>query len=167
MASQDSIDLKIIKEVARLTDEYLSSLVKKNSLASNSRGIENEPSDKNSTILEQKIKILYGLQGILGSKKKESREKIELFYTQLYSANATLVKHHDEGWKHFTKNAALILGIILTGILPGLLVVGAIALTGYSPKLWQSSGQTFFQQAKKEIESNRPDLSPQLVPGAR
>lgn len=154
----------IISKLYPLTNNYLLSLAQEvknkidsnlditdySKLISNIRLIKTWPTDEGSQILNEKILVLCDLQDILTSKKPAS-ERVKSFYAELNEANTTLANHRDPDWIRFTKNAAIVLSIILTGILPGLFVLGVITLTGSSPKFWQSSGQTFFQKASQQI----------------
>jgi hypothetical protein len=84
-------------------------------------------------------------------------EKVTNFCHQLNGAHEVIKMHRDPAWMRYTTNAVTVLGIILTGILPGLAVLGIMALIGKSPKFWESAGQTFFTNTVGEIETNVPE----------
>jgi len=123
------------------------------------------PSDEASKNLKQKFDAVSGLYATLQDKKViRPSEKMTKFYEQLNDADEVIKMHRDPAWKRYTANAVAVLGIILTGILPGLAVLGIIALSGRSPKFWESAGQTFFTSTVKEVESNiPPSTAPKAV----
>ncbi len=119
--------------------------------------IQNWPQDKASKILKDKFDAVSGLYRTLHDETiVKPSEKITKFYGQLNDANEVLKKHRDPNWQNFA-NAAVVLSIVLTGVLPGLAVLGIMALCGKSPKFWQSAGQTFFTTSKEEIAEKIPE----------
>jgi mannitol/fructose-specific phosphotransferase system IIA component len=130
------------------------------SLANKVNKIENWPEDQSSQILKQKFDGVSKLYDILKSKNKPS-EKISQFYQKLNDVDQVIQAHRDPAWKRYTYIA---LSILVTGIIPGLGILVYSALSGNTPSFWQSSGQTFFQSAKREIENNMAgDLTPPLI----
>ncbi|BCA94840.1 hypothetical protein TUM19329_12010 [Legionella antarctica] len=115
------------------------------------------PQDKASKILKEKFDAVSGLYMTLHDETiLKPSEKITKFYGQLNDANEVLKKHRDPNWQNFA-NAAVVLGIVLTGVLPGLTVLGVMALCGKSPKFWESAGHTFFTTSSEEIAEKIPD----------
>ncbi|MCL9685535.1 hypothetical protein LOX96_15635, partial [Legionella sp. HCPI-6] len=116
------------------------------------------PDDK-ALQLKQKFDAVSDLYATLQDKTViRPSEKVTKFYEQLNDADQVIKTHRDPTWKRYTANAAAILGIILTGIFPGLIVLGIMALRGSSPKFWESAGQTFFASSSGEIVKNVPDV---------
>ncbi|MCW8451478.1 hypothetical protein [Legionella quinlivanii] len=94
-------------------------------------------------------------------------ERVSNFYRLLDSRHKVLSQHRDERWNNFVAKAVVF--VVATGILPGLAILGIMALAkGHS--LGQSSGHTFFKTAKEEITKTNPELvedqSLDLNPGA-
>ncbi|RAP37006.1 hypothetical protein B1207_06135 [Legionella quinlivanii] len=94
-------------------------------------------------------------------------ERVSNFYTMLDSSHKSLSQHRDERWNHFVAKAVVF--VVATGILPGLAILGIMALAkGHS--LGQSSGHAFFKTAREEITKSNPELieeqSLDLNPGA-
>ena len=148
--------IHLAKEIKQKIDPKLD-LSNYSKLTENIRAIQQWPEDLNSQLLKQKVEAVCELKDILNSKNKPSN-KVSQFYEKLNEADKMLADHRDPIWIRFTTNALIVLSIILTGILPGLAVLGAVALAGNSPKFWQSTGQTFFQRANKEIVQPENDL---------
>jgi hypothetical protein len=123
------------------------------------------PSDGASKKLKKKFDAVSSLYATLQDKILiRPSEKISKFYHQLNDANEVIKIHRDPAWARYTTNAIAILGIILTGIIPGLAVLGIIALSGRSYKFWESSGQTFFTKATEAIEGAiSPSTAPTVV----
>ncbi|WP_133128521.1 hypothetical protein [Legionella nagasakiensis] len=108
------------------------------------------PEDQSSQLLKQKFEAVSGLYDLLGSKNKPS-EKVQQFYQQLNESDQLIQAHRDPAWKRYMTNALIVLSILT--IIPGLVI---FAVSSHSPKFWQSSGQTFFQNCAKELEKNAP-----------
>lgn len=90
-------------------------------------------------------------------------EKIVTFKQQLHEADEAIKLHRDSAWKRYTTNALTILGIIVTGILPGLAILAiASKVRGTSMKFWASSGQTFFNASEEEAAACIPRASPNI-----
>lgn len=127
-------------------------------LVANVKKIKNWPENESTKSLKLKFDKVSELYGILAVKNKPS-VKIGQFYNQLNEAERVIQAHRDPKWKRYTMIA---LSILVTGVLPGLGVLAYSAITGNTPKFWQSSGQTFFQSAKKfestEVNSNPKDI---------
>ncbi|KTD59735.1 hypothetical protein Lsai_0379 [Legionella sainthelensi] len=169
------LDLQIIikRELTPLTKDYLAHLAKEikkyvdpsldindfPNLVNNVRKIQSWPENEFTQILKQKFDKVSELYDILETKNKPSI-KVGQFYNQLNEGERLIQAHRDPAWKRYTMIA---LSILVTGILPGLGVLAYSAITGNTPKFWQSSGHTFFQRAKKlENTVNSPD--PKDVP---
>ncbi|WP_115702971.1 hypothetical protein [Legionella sainthelensi] len=169
------LDLQIIikRELTPLTKDYLTHLAKEikkyvdpsldvndfPNLVNNVRKIQSWPENEFTQILKQKFDKVSELYDILETKNKPSI-KVGQFYNQLNEGERLIQAHRDPAWKRYTMIA---LSILVTGILPGLGVLAYSAITGNTPKFWQSSGHTFFQRAKKlENTVNSPD--PKDVP---
>ncbi|ETO93545.1 hypothetical protein [Legionella oakridgensis] len=120
--------------------------------------IKEWPADQSSQCLKQKFEAVSRLYAILDSENKPS-EKVQQFYQQLSESDQIIQAHRDPTWKRYTANALIVLGIILTAIIPGLVILAA---SNQSLKFWQSSGQTFFQHCAKEIEKHvsTPEVHP-------
>ncbi|ARB93982.1 hypothetical protein [Legionella longbeachae] len=167
------LQIIIKRELTPLTKDYLIHLAKeiKNNvdptldvndfpnLANNVRKIQSWPENKSTRILKQKFDKISELHDILEAKNKPSI-KVGQFYNQLNEAERLIETHRDSEWKRYTLIA---LSILVTGILPGFGVLAYSAITGNTPKFWQSSGQTFFQSAKK-LENNVSNPDPIDVP---
>ncbi|WP_242606192.1 hypothetical protein [Legionella cincinnatiensis] len=171
-------DLQIIikKELTPLTKDYLIHLAKEikksvdptldvndfPNLVKNVRKIQSWPENESSKILKQKFDKVSELYDTLKAKNKPS-VKVGQFYNQLNEGERLIQAHRDPAWKRYTMIA---LSILVTGILPGLGVLAYSAITGNTPKFWQSTGQTFFQSAKKlENTVVNPDLKDVPVKG--
>lgn len=153
------LDLQIIikRELTPLTKDYLTHLAKEikicgssldvndfPNLVNNVRKIQSWPENEFTQILKQKFDKVSELYDILETKNKPSI-KVGQFYNQLNEGERLIQAHRDPAWKRYTMIA---LSILVTGILPGLGVLAYSAITGNTPKFWQSSGHTFFQRAK-------------------
>ncbi|KTC68357.1 hypothetical protein Lbir_2959 [Legionella birminghamensis] len=86
-------------------------------------------------------------------------ERVTAFYQLLDKHYEPLSKHRDEHWNHFVAKAVAVgFAVVATGILPGLAVLGIMALAkGRAP--WQTAGQAFFKAAKKEEVETEPELT--------
>ncbi|MBL7479245.1 hypothetical protein [Legionella bononiensis] len=120
------------------------------------------PEKESTSILKKKFDIVSGLYEHLNDQSiKKPSDKVVEFYTKLNDANEDIKQHKDPKWQRYIANTAAVLGIILTGILPGLAVLAIFsAVTGNSPKFWQSKGQSFIEKSKEEIDQNLPSIAP-------
>ncbi|RUR10692.1 hypothetical protein [Legionella sp. km772] len=152
--------LHLAKEIKEKIDPNLD-ISTYSKLAANIAAITKWPENKEAQLLKQKFETVSQLNDILHAEIKPSA-KVEQFYQRLNEADKVLSEHRDPAWKRYLTNTVVVLSIILTGVIPGL----AVLLSGSTPKFWQSSGQTFFQKANKEMENNNPepenDLSSKL-----
>ncbi|MDR3442440.1 MAG: hypothetical protein P4L65_05435 [Legionella sp.] len=119
--------------------------------------IDNWPENNTSSEqLKQKFEKVAGLYEELTTKNKfKPSENVTRFYELLNNADKEIGVHRDSKWKRYTANTVAVLGIILTGVLPGLAVLAIVsAVRGKSAKFWQSEGQGFFDKSKNEVEDN-------------
>ena len=126
------------------------------------QNIDEWPKNESSSILKKKFEAVNGLYEHLNDQSiKKPSDKIVGFYSQLNHANEDIKKHKDPKWQRYIANTAAVLGIVLTGILPGLAALAIFsAVTGNSPKFWQSKGQSFIEKSKEEIDQNLPSIAP-------
>ena len=161
---QEIINYKLLP----LTQDYLVSLAKKidaslstadiPKLINTVQAITAWPKDESTQRLQVKFNKLSELYETLALKNEEviPSEKIVAFYEKLHKADKDISLHRDPEWKRYTRNTIAVLGIVLTGIVPGLAILAIAAqLRGTSLKFWTSSGQTFFKTAIEE-EKNTP-----------
>ncbi|KTD55883.1 hypothetical protein Lsan_3435 [Legionella santicrucis] len=168
-----NLQIIIKRELTPLTKDYLIHLAKEikksvdpalnindfPNLVQNVRKIQSWPENESIKILKRKFDKVSELYDILETKNKPS-VKVGQFYNKLNEAERLIQAHRDPAWKRYTMIA---LSILVTGILPGLGVLAYSAITGNTPKFWQSSGQTFFQSAKK-LENTDVNPNPKDVP---
>ena len=161
-----NFQLIIKTKLTPLTKDYLIHLAKEvkksvdpkvdisdfSNLVKNVKKIESWPKDESSQILKQKFDRVSELYDILEARDKPS-VKLGQFYNKLNEADHVIQAHRDPAWKRYTMVA---LTILATVILPGLAILAYSAITGNKPKIWQSSGQTFFQKTKA-VEENKQD----------
>ncbi|WP_028389667.1 hypothetical protein [Legionella fairfieldensis] len=77
-------------------------------------------------------------------------QRMSNFFQTLNEKNKQITKHRDSSWKRFVIG----LSILLTGILPGLAVLGIVsAVQGKSFRFWQSRGETYSKAIKEEQET--------------
>ncbi|HCU5990991.1 TPA: hypothetical protein ACK8SK_002197 [Legionella pneumophila] len=104
---------------------------------------------QNDTIKEQ-IEITKNLQGILCNTKEYPlpSERITAFTNQLNKDNEKLSAQHDPdpAWKRFAKSCLITIGVICSGIIPGIL-----ALAAYNQFKDKSSPQSFTDKYKNEL----------------
>ncbi|AOW51412.1 TPA: hypothetical protein JBB06_12580 [Legionella pneumophila subsp. pneumophila] len=104
---------------------------------------------QNDTIKEQ-IEITENLQGILCNTKQYPlpSERITAFTNQLNKDNEKLSAQHDPdpAWKRFAKSCLITIGVICSGIIPGIL-----ALAAYNHFKDKSSPQSFTNKYKNEL----------------
>ncbi|HAT9730900.1 TPA: hypothetical protein JBD73_11415 [Legionella pneumophila subsp. pneumophila] len=104
---------------------------------------------QNDTIKEQ-IEITKNLQGILCNTKEYPlpSERIKAFTNQLKKDNEKLSAQHDPdpAWKRFAKSCLITIGVICSGIIPGIL-----ALAAYNQFKDKSSPQSFTDKYKNEL----------------
>ncbi|HBD7142715.1 TPA: hypothetical protein KKW64_001587 [Legionella pneumophila] len=104
---------------------------------------------QNDTIKEQ-IEITKNLQGILCNTKEYPlpSERIKAFTNQLKKDNEKLSAQHDPdpAWKRFAKSCLITIGVICSGIIPGIL-----ALAAYNHFKDKSSPQSFTDKYKNEL----------------
>ncbi|HAU1287746.1 TPA: hypothetical protein RGI49_002342 [Legionella pneumophila] len=104
---------------------------------------------QNDTIKEQ-IEITENLRGILYNTKKYPlpSERITAFTNQLNEDNKKLSAQYDPdpAWKRFAKSCLITIGVVCSGIIPGIL-----ALAAYNHFKDKSSPQSFTDKYKNEL----------------
>ncbi|AOW59432.1 hypothetical protein [Legionella pneumophila] len=104
---------------------------------------------KNDTVKEQ-IEITKNLQAILNDVKQYPlpSERITAFTKQLREDDKKLGAQHDpdSAWKRFAKSCLITIGVICSGIIPGIL-----ALAAYNHFKDKSSPQSFTNKYKNEL----------------
>lgn len=114
------------------------------------------PRDEPAKLLKQKFdKVTELYNDLVDQRIEKPSEKISGFYTKLNDANEVFKQHTDPFWKRFVTNTVAVIGIIITGILPGLLALAVISsATGRSPKFWQTRGEDFSEKSRNEIDEH-------------
>ncbi|MGC1181780.1 hypothetical protein [Legionella sp.] len=107
--------------------------------------------DSSIQILKQKFNEVSELHNILNSRSNPS-EKVSHFYKKLNDIEQIIQTHRNPAWMRYTM---LALSILVTGIVPGLIILAYSVLSDKTPKFCKSSGQVFFQSVKKEIENEK------------
>ncbi|KTD50881.1 hypothetical protein Lqua_1108 [Legionella quateirensis] len=81
-------------------------------------------------------------------------ERITQFAQTLKSNNAQLKQHRDSEWTQFFKNCMVSIGIICTGIIPGLIALAAYSsYTGKSPLFFtRSQGDEYSHQVADKLD---------------
>jgi hypothetical protein len=114
--------------------------------------------------IQEKINFVESLLADLNKVKQDAnpdvpdnnQQCLAAFYTKLQDRNK-IVKHRDAAWPRYFANVLKAIGIVLTGVLPGLVMLGlASKHHGKSVKYWQSHGETFFNATQKEKPSDLP-----------
>ncbi|HAU0829927.1 TPA: hypothetical protein ACUNL2_000157 [Legionella pneumophila] len=127
----------VVRTLKKLTADHLDYLTAK------------KGNTQNDTIKEQ-IEITKNLQGILCNTKEYPlpSERITAFTNQLNEDNKKLSAQHDPdpAWKRFAKSCLITIGVICSGIIPGIL-----ALAAYNHFKDKSSPQSFTDKYKNEL----------------
>ncbi|HDO8002937.1 hypothetical protein SDA20_14910 [Legionella pneumophila serogroup 1] len=127
----------VVRTLKKLTADHLDYLTAK------------KGNTQNDTIKEQ-IEITKNLQGILCNTKEYPlpSERIKAFTNQLKKDNEKLSAQHDPdpAWKRFAKSCLITIGVICSGIIPGIL-----ALAAYNHFKDKSSPQSFTAKYKNEL----------------
>ncbi|KTD45240.1 hypothetical protein Lqui_2711 [Legionella quinlivanii] len=125
-------------ELLPLIDEYLEHL-----------------KNKKDPIAEQKKQIVTNLRAILNDDigTPLAVDRMKKYQAQLTKENKEMLSSHRDGpWTRFASNSLKILAIALTGVLPGLAVLGAYSLiTGRSPMFWQAQGNRTMRKVEDTI----------------
>ncbi|HAU3504581.1 TPA: hypothetical protein F7140_16110, partial [Legionella pneumophila] len=127
----------VVRTLKKLTADHLDYLTAK------------KGNTQNDTIKEQ-IEITKNLQGILCNTKEYPlpSDRITAFTNQLNEDNKKLSAQHDPdpAWKRFAKSCLITIGVICSGIIPGIL-----ALAAYNHFKDKSSPQSFTDKYKNEL----------------
>lgn len=151
------------KEIQQLVDPDITVNDDVKSLFAQVSKIDAWPQDKSVQQLKEKYDAVSSLyKTLIDPTTPKPSDKVTRFYTELDKADSVIKQHRDASWKRFTLNTIAILGIIISGILPGLAILAiASAISGKSPMFWKSSGETFF---KKSIESKDIESPDMMIP---
>lgn len=159
-----SCQLAIHKKLIPLTEQYLSHLATKiqDSLKLEPNVISMRladkiacinahsswPTDSSTLMLRDKFNAVNHLYALLCDRNKAiPSEQIAAFYRQLDAVHSLITAHRDPQWLRYMLNAAIVLTILLTGVLPGLGVLSIMALNDKPVRFWQASGHAFFNAA--------------------
>ncbi len=80
-------------------------------------------------------------------------ERVKRFYTQLNGYEDTLKEHRDSGWMRFAKDAIVAGGILISGILPGLIVLAIYSqlVPRRSLAFWQPQSRVLLNEFKEDM----------------
>ncbi len=113
----------------------------------------------------RKIEIVNDLLECLRdfTKNPSPKARVDAFYTKLNGAETELKIHCDPDWTRYVRNAVVIAGILLTGILPGLLALTAYRQIGNSAlksfSFWNSTGTNVYDAL---MSTPRPQEEPNV-----
>lgn len=111
--------------------------------------------NKKDPIAEQKKQIVSNLRAILTDEVKIplAVDRMKEYQTRLTQADKEMLSSHRDGpWTRFASNSLKILAIAITGVLPGLAILGAYSLmTGKSPMFWQAQGNRTMRKVEDTI----------------
>lgn len=160
----------ITKKLMPLTENYLRYLVAKRpdllksevnfssmTLLEQVNAINSFPRN-NADLLFDKLDRAGKLYTVLCDKTMMPSARLNLFSSELGSAQALIQKHRDPVLMRYMLNAAIVLAILVTGIIPGLCVLGLLALHDKPVRFWQASGHTFFNAAAAHTQSSAADI---------
>lgn len=125
--------------------------------------------DSKSPEPEKKIELVNKLLKCLNDSSKNSKPsaRVTAFYTQLNTGVDQLKLHRDPDLKRYIRTALIVGGILITGILPGLLVLLAYSksgnTTGKSPYFWKSAGENVTDKLLKDAKT-APNEEPEAEP---
>lgn len=150
--------LLINKKLVPLTEEYLSFLEGELSHRPPELELDDEIKAKDEKIKADIAKVTK-LHKILTDNVSipHPKDRLRLFYTKLDKHEKTLVQEHDPDWVCYRRNALIAAGILLSGIVPGLIVLAIYSQIGKtsvkSPLFWHTSGQN----AVSSLNQHRKD----------
>ncbi|WP_133130387.1 hypothetical protein [Legionella yabuuchiae] len=101
--------------------------------------------------IKEKFDAVYNMKLGLENVDLKPSERIQNFMTSLRDNEVRLKTHRDASWKQFVKSSLAVIAIIITGIIPGLIGLGAYSLaTGRSPLFFaQSKGKHFVEDCRQ------------------
>lgn len=116
------------------------------------------PPRTNAGSLFEKFDRIRELYIVLSNETMDASDRLDLFRCELKSAQKLIQQHRDPVLMRYMLNAAIVLAIVVTGIVPGLCVLGLLALHDKPVRFWQASGHTFFNAASAHTQSNVADI---------
>lgn len=159
----------IERKLQPLTRDHLFDLAKKiraivkvdtnttdlDTLLTNLNNIEAWPNTPRAKQLNQELDVISNLHKLLSpaSEPVIPSMKIIDYYRELSKADVVLKQYCDPWWQRYVTNAVVLASIVLTGILPGLLVLNCFCKT---TKFWETSGQTFFNLSHHYLTNEAP-----------
>ncbi|ASQ46065.1 coiled-coil domain-containing protein [Legionella clemsonensis] len=103
--------------------------------------------------IKEKFNAVHDLKQKLADSKSVplASERIEKFKAALPDIEAKLGLHRDSAWKRFVKGCLVILGVIATGVVPGVGLFVYSKLTSKSPSFFstQTRGSAFIEECQK------------------
>ncbi|MCC5791682.1 MAG: hypothetical protein JJT82_03625 [Legionellaceae bacterium] len=139
----------LANEVKKSVDSTLDTSDLSN-LVDHVKQIENWPNDAASKALKQKFDAVSALFNILEERNKPS-VKVSKFFNTLNETDQVIQAHRTPAWRQYVMKALFVLA---TGILPGLAILAYSAITSNTPKIFQSSGMTFFKSCQEEAKDS-------------
>ena len=103
-----------------------------------------------NNILIDKLQIVRELHRSLTTGSISPETRLRDYYAKLIDATQCITLHRDPVWKRYAANAMRIIAIILTGIIPGLILLSQSRFA-----FWQPKGAAFIDAIKKiKIQRN-------------
>lgn len=113
----------------------------------------------NTDLLFEKFDRTDKLYAVLCDEQMIASSRLNQFSNELESAQSLIQQHRDPVLMRYMLNTAIVLAILVTGIVPGLCVLGLLALHDKPVRFWQASGHTFFNAACMHTQSIAADMS--------
>lgn len=151
--------LLIHNKLIPLTQEYLAYL--KSQLPENHELEFKEELKKEYEKIEDKIQKVTALYDVLANEKQMPHPKVRIreFYIRLDLVAEKLSTHRDKEFDRFCQNVLIAIGVLLSGIVPGLIALKIYSSVGYSGTksllFWRSAGHNVvsnLNQYKKGID---------------
>ncbi|WP_131793033.1 hypothetical protein [Legionella birminghamensis] len=106
-------------------------------------------------VAHQKLEIVTRLKATLTDEEKHplAFDRIQEFKKELTEADKKIIgSHRDSAWKRFTLNTLAIISICLTGVIPGMAILGAYSYaSGRSPMFWRSRGVDTIKEVENSL----------------
>lgn len=136
--------LEKIEPLFKITDNDVDETLKRVQLLT----LENAPQLKNKI---NNVAMLFALLTDIEATPLPS-QRVTHFYQHLNQFAEDITLHRDPAWQRYLTNMVVAIGVVLSGVLPGLIGLMIFSkVNDKSPKYWQSEGKTFFNKCREEI----------------
>lgn len=153
MSRPEQLPSDLLKQLNSKDEQLCGSLIHTQLIPLTDKYLEHLRKQDQTEIVAIKIKLATKLRDTVNNDSAISlpSERIKAFSALLKTSEQQLSEHRDPAWSRYAKNCLIVIGLVCTGIIPGIVALLSYAgIKGKSPLFFsQSQGEQFVAQAEQ------------------